>query len=158
MEDLLEKEMATYCSILAWRITWTEEPGGLQSMGLQRVGHDWVTTHTNTLMALILDPWPFSLAICHCSWVHIYSDLCPYKVVIQIHCLSCPLKGFLLTTVFQSPCWLFAASLSLLLSRTIYSVPAVHFHLSSTYWAEPPMNQAWVFFLLSEAVRAPLKS
>ena len=39
-EDLLEKEMATHSSILAWRISWTEEPGGLQSMGLQRVGHD----------------------------------------------------------------------------------------------------------------------
>ena len=39
-EDPLEKEMATYSSILAWRIPWTEEPGGLQSMGLQRVGHD----------------------------------------------------------------------------------------------------------------------
>ena len=36
-EDPLEKEMATYSSILAWRIAWTEEPGGLQSMGLQRV-------------------------------------------------------------------------------------------------------------------------
>ena len=39
-EDLLEKEMATHCSILAWKIPWTEEPGRLQSMGLQRVGHD----------------------------------------------------------------------------------------------------------------------
>ena len=39
-EDLLEKEIATHSSILAWRIPWTEEPGGLQSMGLQRVGHD----------------------------------------------------------------------------------------------------------------------
>ena len=38
-EDILEKEMATHSSILAWRIPWTEEPGGLQSMGLQRVGH-----------------------------------------------------------------------------------------------------------------------
>ena len=36
----LEKEMATHSSILAWRIPWTEEPGGLQSMGWQRVGHD----------------------------------------------------------------------------------------------------------------------
>ena len=35
--------MATHCSILAWRILWTEEPGGLQSMGLQRVRHDWAT-------------------------------------------------------------------------------------------------------------------
>ena len=36
----MEKEMATHCSILAWRTPWTEEPGELQSMGLQRVGHD----------------------------------------------------------------------------------------------------------------------
>ena len=39
-EDPLEKEIATHSSILAWRIPWTEEPGGLQSMGFQRVGHD----------------------------------------------------------------------------------------------------------------------
>ena len=39
-EDPLEKEMATHSSILAWRIPWTEKPGGLQSMGSQRVGHD----------------------------------------------------------------------------------------------------------------------
>ena len=39
-EDLLEKGMATHSSILAWRIPQTEEPGGLQSMGSQRVGHD----------------------------------------------------------------------------------------------------------------------
>ena len=39
-EDPLEEEMATHCSILAWRIPWTEKPGGLQSMGLQRVRHD----------------------------------------------------------------------------------------------------------------------
>ena len=39
-EDPLEKEMATHSSILAWRILWTEEPGGLQSMELQRAGHD----------------------------------------------------------------------------------------------------------------------
>ena len=39
-EDPLEKEMATPSNILAWRIPWTEEPGRLPSMGLQRVGHD----------------------------------------------------------------------------------------------------------------------
>ena len=42
-EDLLEKEMPTYSSILAWRILWTEEPGRLQFMGSQRVGHDSAT-------------------------------------------------------------------------------------------------------------------
>ena len=45
-EDPLEKEMATHSSILALRIPWTEEPGGLQSAGSQRVGHDWVTLLT----------------------------------------------------------------------------------------------------------------
>ena len=39
-EDSLEKGMATHSSILAWRVPWMEEPGRLQSMGLQRVGHD----------------------------------------------------------------------------------------------------------------------
>ena len=39
-DDPLEKEMATHSSTLAWRIPWTEEPGGLQSRGWQRVGHD----------------------------------------------------------------------------------------------------------------------
>ena len=55
-EDLLEKEMATHPSILAWEILWTEEPGRQQPMGSQRVRHDWVTerlqffsyTHTHT--------------------------------------------------------------------------------------------------------------
>ena len=42
-EDPLEKEMTTHSSILAWEIPWREEPGELQSMGLQRVGHDWAT-------------------------------------------------------------------------------------------------------------------
>ena len=40
-EDLLEEGMAAHSGILAWRISWTEEPGGLHSIGLQRVGHDW---------------------------------------------------------------------------------------------------------------------
>ena len=39
-EDSLEEEMGTHSSILVWRIPWTEEPGGLESMGSQRVGHD----------------------------------------------------------------------------------------------------------------------
>ena len=46
----LEKEMATHSSIIAWEIPWTEEPGGLQYMGSQRVGYNWVTnTHTHTI-------------------------------------------------------------------------------------------------------------
>ena len=48
----LQNEMATHSSILAWKIPWTEEPGRLQSMGLQRVGHDWATSLS---LSFILD-------------------------------------------------------------------------------------------------------
>ena len=48
-EDPLEKEVVKHSSILAWEIPWTEEPGGLQSMGSERVRHDWTT---NTLTYL----------------------------------------------------------------------------------------------------------
>ena len=40
-EDPLEEKRITHSSVLAWRIPWTEEPGGLQSMQLQKAGHDW---------------------------------------------------------------------------------------------------------------------
>ena len=50
-EDPLEQEMAIHFSILAWRVPWTEEPGGLQSMGSQRVGRDLVTEHAHTPLA-----------------------------------------------------------------------------------------------------------
>ena len=47
-EDLLEKGMETHSSILAWRISWTEESGRLQCMGSQRVKHNWATKHAHT--------------------------------------------------------------------------------------------------------------
>ena len=53
-EDPLEKEMVTHSSILAWRIPWMEKPGRLQSMGSQRVGHDWVTSLHFMEVAMIL--------------------------------------------------------------------------------------------------------
>ena len=60
-EDALEKGMATSSIILAWRITWTEEPGRLTSMRSQRVRHDWVTNTLTTYQALFLglkaQPW-----------------------------------------------------------------------------------------------------
>ena len=48
-EDPLKKRMVIHSSILAWRIPWTEEPGGLLSKGLKRVGHDNVITHTHNI-------------------------------------------------------------------------------------------------------------
>ena len=53
-EDLLEKEMATRSSILAWKIPWTEEPGGLPSMGSQRVRHNLVTQQQQYIKTYML--------------------------------------------------------------------------------------------------------
>ena len=53
-EDALEEGMATHSSILAWRIPWTEEPDGLQSMGSQRVGHDRATKHNTAAIKGLL--------------------------------------------------------------------------------------------------------
>ena len=52
-EDPLEKEMAIYSSVLAWEIPWTEERGGLQSMGSERLGYNWMRAHTHTRRARV---------------------------------------------------------------------------------------------------------
>ena len=72
-EDPLEKEMATHSSILAWRIPWMEEPGGLQSTGSQRVGHDWATS----LSFCIISCCSFSCEICVIEEFHVskYDEL-----------------------------------------------------------------------------------
>ena len=77
-EDALEEGMATHSSILAWRSPWTEEPGGLQSMGSQRVGHNWASnTHTlylfsGSVSCLVMSNslWPHGLqpARLLCPW------------------------------------------------------------------------------------------
>ena len=54
-EDPLEKEMATHSSTLAWKIPWMEEPGRLQSMGSQRLGHQWVMTRHNNRLRVDID-------------------------------------------------------------------------------------------------------
>ena len=61
----LKKEIATQHSIFAWEIPWTQEPGGLKSMGLQRAGHDLVTKQQQSddwikVNALVLPPLPLS--------------------------------------------------------------------------------------------------
>ena len=55
LEDPLEEEMAPNSSILAWEIPWTEEPDGLESMGLQGVGHNWATEHTHKTNKTLLE-------------------------------------------------------------------------------------------------------
>ena len=60
-EDPLKQEMATHSSILSWNVPWTEEPGRLQSMGSERIGHGWVTEHAHIEFSL-LDVEIFRLA------------------------------------------------------------------------------------------------
>ena len=64
-EDPLEKEMATHSSIFAWEVSWTEEPGGLQSMGLQRVRHDWAT---NTYLLIHVAASWSNILLIHIYW------------------------------------------------------------------------------------------
>ena len=59
--DPLEEEMTTLSSTLAWKIPWTKEPGGLQSVGLRRVGHDWATEHTEHMITVGLSYTAFSM-------------------------------------------------------------------------------------------------
>ena len=61
-EDPLEKEMVTHSSILAWRIPWTEEHGGLQSMESQRVGLDWATSLSLSLFMPSISHWTWAAA------------------------------------------------------------------------------------------------
>ena len=69
----LEKGMATHSSVLAWRIPWTEEPGRVQSMGLQRVGHDWAT---NTFTFFCLNSFTFFFPFIFISWRLITLQYC----------------------------------------------------------------------------------
>ena len=78
-EDPLEKGMATHSSILAWRTLWTEELGRLQSMGSQRLRHDWAT---NTLYSI---DWPLSHSGVRASF-RLYSrkSTCTFTVSLRI--------------------------------------------------------------------------
>ena len=60
-----EKEMTTHSSILAWRILWTEEPGGLQFMGSQRAGHDWSDWAHTCAFAHLQLPRPKAMFACY---------------------------------------------------------------------------------------------
>ena len=81
-EDPLEEIMATHSSILAWRIPWTEEPSRLQSIGSQRVEHDWVTNATTTT----------TKAIPLCVWV-----LCGILPLNYLRVVC--------DTILSVPCW-----------------------------------------------------
>ena len=78
-EDPLEKRVATHSSIIAWKIPWTEEPGRLQSMWLQRVGHNLAIEHAGILCILIL-----------------YSMI----MLVVFHCMNSPLDGHSIISTF----------------------------------------------------------
>ena len=81
-EDALEKEMSIHSSTLAWKIPWTEEPGRLQSMGLQRVGHDWVTSVTRCFLCIGLSD-DFHIVYCYFSGICDFLNGCLLITVIS---------------------------------------------------------------------------
>ena len=91
-EDLLEKEMATHCRILAWKIPWMEDPGRLQSMGSQRVGYNFVY---NPLYSFVYYPlqifFPFHRLSFHCviTSFAVKELSCSFEVVALVHFLFC---------------------------------------------------------------------
>ena len=92
-EDPLEEEMATHSSILAWKIPWTEEPGGLQSKVSQRVKHDWVTKHTHTQIYVIV-----------CLYIHKYifvSWINQGREMIEFMCVVSKLWQMLLSIIYK---------------------------------------------------------
>ena len=77
-EDSLEEGMATSSGIFAWRIPWTEEPGRLQSMGSQRVGHDWATKHSTAQHSIVC-------YVIECSVItQLQSDILECKVKLTL--------------------------------------------------------------------------
>ena len=85
-KDPLEKGMATHSSTPAWRIPRTEEPGGLQSVGWQRVGHDWATNTTRVHDMLLLVAFSFWLSITTIYWVLFFFFFFAQETVLGRYC------------------------------------------------------------------------
>ena len=83
-EDPLEKEMATHSSTLAWKIPWTEVPGRLQSMGLQRVRHDWVTSLSFSLVPLYILGSFVKNKVPIGSWIYLWASYLVPLVYISV--------------------------------------------------------------------------
>ena len=109
LEDPLGEDMATHSSILTWRIPRTEEPGGLQSMGSQRVGHDWAM-NTFSLWPGFLpaspaaaSPSPSRASLPHCPFRMIVSWVCRRSYPDNSLVASSRTHGSLLTQQQESP-------------------------------------------------------
>ena len=109
--DLLEKEMAIHCNTLAWQVPEMEESGGLESMGLQRVGHDWATS----LFVFMAIQWPEIQFFSSTTVVHMCMLSCVWLFVTPAHQapLSMGFSGkntglgchFLLQRIFLTQGW-----------------------------------------------------
>ena len=112
-EDPLEKEMVTHSSILAWRIPWMEKPGRLQSIGSQRVGHDWVISLSlSYLNSLVVSPTFFNLAI-KSSWsepqlglVFVFADCIEFSI---FDCKEYNQSDFIIDHLVMSMCRFFSS-------------------------------------------------
>ena len=135
--DPLEEEMATHSSILAWRIPWTEEPGGLQSIVWQRVEHDWNDLARTQLVLPIAN---FEINLKNFIW--------------RIIALQCCV-GFSRITTWISHTWTYTPSLlSLPPTRPIavwnvifascISLPHAYLHFSPHYWIFIPFLQIFI--------------
>ena len=101
-EDLLEEWVATHSSILAWRIQWTEEPGRLQSMGSQKVGHNWTTFTSFTFFSSGYCPHPLSSWYCLLNfWLFLSMMEVAYFHVFLLPSLNSALNSLCLATVCQ---------------------------------------------------------
>ena len=113
-EDPLKKGKVTHSSVLAWRIPWTEEPGGLQSVWSQRAGHDWVTNTLPTFgfaRLFIFFPWRSG----GCKWYLIYNIMhliskeikYLYICLLILHAASVKCLSFYLLTFLQIFTWIY---------------------------------------------------
>ena len=94
-EDPLEKWMATHSSILAWKISWTEEPGGLQSMGSQRVGYDWAT-NTHMCWDWEIGLWEWEVENYRCIFDFCFLDTCACELLCLLSALISSIENFFL--------------------------------------------------------------
>ena len=129
----LEKEMATHSSILAWRIPWMEEPGGLQSMGSQRVGHDWTSSiHFTSLQLLVVD--------------NLFIFISFFELSIFFICFSIGLCVFF--------CW-FLGALCIFWILILCLSLSRHYYKNTTGWW--PINNRNLFLTVLEAEKSKIK-
>ena len=130
-EDPLEKEMATHSSTLAWKIPWIQEPGRLQSVGPQRVGHDWVTSPYLTLPNLLYYPTLISIHDYWKKYSFDYMDLFWQNDVSAFNILSRFVIAFLSRSKYLFISWLQSWSAVILEPKKIKS--AVVFTFPPSY-------------------------